>query len=840
MNAKFQARRRRPGFPSASSFSLLLLAIVPAVAATPDWPSRPAPRPDPALEARIEKLLAGMSLAQKVGQMTQPEIKSITPAEVTRYSIGSVLNGGGTWPGNNKQAGVGDWLALAKAYHQASLAAPGGIPLIWGTDAVHGHNNVLGATLFPHNIGLGASGDAALVEEIAAATAKAVRSTGIRWVFAPTIAVARDARWGRTYESFSENPALVARLGAAHVRGLQGQLKGDANVVATAKHFIGDGGTELGRDQGVNRSDRAELMAVHGQGYLAALDAGAQTVMASFNSWHEEAAGVGYGKLHGSHALLTGLLKERLGFDGLLVSDWNGIGQVQGCSNASCPQAIKAGIDMVMVPEDWRAFIANTIAEVERGEIPQARIDDAVRRILRVKLRAGLFDKAPGEGVWDGKAEALQARELARRAARQTLVLLKNNGGVLPLTRGKRILVVGKSADSLPNQAGGWTLTWQGTENRSSDFPAATTILAGLREFGELQFSETAEGVDVRRFDAVIAVIGETPYAEGHGDIPASGTLQHSSRYPEDLAVLKKVSGQGVPVVTVFLSGRTVYANDLINLSDAFVAAWLPGSEGGGVADLLFRGAPSYDFTARLPFAWPAAICPGKTRPLFALGYGLSYAGKPASVPRLPVQQSSGGCAAATEMGIFVKSNQPPYQLQVGSLDGSWPEAALGGDLNASLGYPSEAAPRVSVSTVQINTQQDARRVVWQGPARLFAGSAQKAALQTYPNGALVFDTVVEQAPSASVRLAMGCGAGCAGMLELGDVLRRLGVGKRSTVKVPLSCFAAAGAELSRIEQPFSLAADAPFTAAFANIRVQAGAALDADALKCSQLKLQR
>jgi beta-glucosidase len=838
MNAKFHPCRLGYG-PLAA----LLFAAGLAHAAdtnTPDWPTRPAAVPDAALEARIERLLAGMSLAQKVGQMTQPEIKSITPAEVTSYAIGSVLNGGGTWPGNNKYASVADWLALAKAYHQASLAAPGGIPLIWGTDAVHGHNNVVGATLFPHNIGLGASGDAALVQEVAAATAKAVRATGIQWVFAPMVGVARDARWGRTYESFSENPAIVARLGAAQVRGLQGKLKDDANVVATAKHFIGDGGTDQGRDQGINKSRRADMVAVHGAGYVAALDAGAQTVMASFNSWHDEAAGIDYGKIHGSRALLTGVLKEKLGFDGLIVSDWNGIGQVPGCSNTSCPQAIKAGIDMVMVPEDWRAFIKNTIAEVERGEIPQARIDDAVRRILRVKLRAGLFDKGPGQGAWDGKAEALQARELARRAVRQSLVLLKNNGGVLPLARGKRILVVGKSADSLQNQAGGWTLTWQGTENRNSDFPNGATVLAGLRETGsgDVQFSETAEGVDVRRFDAVIAVIGETPYAEGNGDIPASGTLQHSSRYPEDLAVLKKVAGQGVPVVTVLMSGRTVYANDLLNLSDAFVAAWLPGSEGGGVADLLFRG--EHDFKARLPFAWPAVACSGKTPALFALGYGLSYAGKPVTVPQLPVQTPSGGCGAATEVGIFVKSDQPPYQLRVGSLDGSWPEALLGADLNASVAYPSDATPKLRVSTVQVNTQQDGRRVAWTGPARLFASSAQKAALQTYPDGALVFDMVLEQAPSASVRLSMHCGGACAGVLELGDVMRRLSPGKRSSLKVPLVCFAAAGADLSRIEQPFSLAADAPFTAAFANIRVLAGAAADADALSCRQLKVLR
>ncbi|MEL4180410.1 glycoside hydrolase family 3 protein [Roseateles sp. PN1] len=838
---------------SAAAFLVCAAAQTQAAPTLRDWPAvKSAVAQDPAMEARIAAIVAGMSLAEKVGQMTQPEIKSITPAEVGRYYIGSVLNGGGTWPGNKRDASAADWLALSQAYYEASMAsgARTPIPLIWGTDAVHGHGNVRGATLFPHNIGLGAANDAALVEAIGAATAKAVRATGIQWVFAPTLAVAQDARWGRTYESFSADPQVVARLGAASVRGLQGDLKSDSKVVATAKHFIGDGSTEFGRDQGHSKISRAQMINVHGQGYYATLATGVQTVMASFHSWTDVGAktaakpnGHDYGKMHGSHALLTEALKQKMGFDGFVVSDWNGIGQVPGCSDNSCAQAIKAGVDMVMVPEDWRAFIKNTIAQVERGEIPMARIDDAVSRILRVKLRAGLFETAPKQSAVAGKSEALLERDLARRAVRQTLVLLKNGRGTLPLAQGKRILVVGKSADNLTNQAGGWSLTWQGTDTQYADFPSSQSLLAGIREVAgaaEVAFSANAADVDVSRFDAVIAVIGETPYAEGVGDISPSSSLQHSQRYPEDLAVLRAVSGKGVPVTTVFMSGRTVYTHDLLNLSDAFVAAWLPGSEAGGVADVLFKGAngqPAHDFRAKLPFAWPAAPCvSAKSKPLFKAGYGLSYA-KPGHVSQLPVRQMSGGCDVSKELLIFRQTGQGPFQMHVGSPTGAWPNRGLGSDLNAVLEVPAEQ-PAIRVSSSQVNTQQDAKRLVWMGPATFHIGANQLSDLMVYPAPALVFDLIVEQAATQPVRLRMECGSGapaCAGTLNLNTALAGRPVGQRQSLKIPLACFAEQGANLSRIGSPFSLSADAPFAAAIANIRVVSGAARDADALSCTQ-----
>lgn len=635
-------------------------APAPAPAAeVAGWPEHRSPYPrDAAMEARIAQIVAGMTLEQKVGQMTQPDIRYITPDEVRGYYIGSILNGGGAWPRMDKFAPVAEWAALADSYYKASMATDMAVkvPVIWGTDAVHGHNNVVGATLFPHNIGLGAAHDPDLVMRIGRATAKAVRATGISWVFAPTLAVVQNQRWGRSYESYSSDPRLVADYSTALVRGLQGGLTGDGDVVATAKHYIGDGGTFNGVDQGENRSGRAEMIAVHGAGYYTALDAGVLTVMASYNSWNDIAVGRDYGKMHGSRAMLTDILKSRLGFDGLVVSDWNAIEQVPGCTKAHCPQAINAGIDLAMVPEDWKAFIANTVADVREGRIPMARIDDAVARILRVKLRSGLFDRAPSAGQYNGRADAVADVALAREAVRKSAVLLKNDGNALPLAPGRKLLVVGASADSMANQSGGWSVTWQGIENVNADFRAGQTLLAALRDAvgaDNVTYSADGTGVDPGKFAAVVAVLGETPYAEMKGDVAFPATMQHSARFPADLAALRAVSGKGVPVIAVLYSGRTPYANDLINLSDAFVAAFLPGSETSGLADLLVRrGNDRHDFTGRLPFAWPGTACStgegaGQTVQ-FARGFGLSYA-RPQQTGKLPYAPAPAAGCPATE-----------------------------------------------------------------------------------------------------------------------------------------------------------------------------------------------
>ncbi|MES2322029.1 MAG: glycoside hydrolase family 3 N-terminal domain-containing protein [Pseudomonadota bacterium] len=813
-----------------------LLSVGASAADKPlaDWPRiKSAVAPDPKLEAQVAKIVAGMTLAQKVGQMTQPEIKTVTPAQVKEFYIGSVLNGGGSWPNGNKYATPADWVALADKYYDASMATDmvHKVPVIWGIDAMHGNSNVHGATLFPHNIGLGAAHNKVLIKKMAMSVGLAVRATGINWVFAPTLAVVRDDRWGRTYESFSEDPMLVKSYGGEYVRGLQGDLKGDATVVATAKHFIGDGGTDQGKDQGVNKAGNADLINIHGQGYYSALAAGAQSVMVSFNSWNDVAKGVDYGKMHGSKELLTGVLKTKMGFDGIVVSDWNGIAQVPGCTNDSCPQAINAGMDMIMVPDDWRAFIANTIKQVESGAIPMARIDDAVTRIIRVKLRANMFGKKPSENVYAGKAEALQARALARQAVRESLVLLKNDTNALPLARGKKILVVGKSADDMSNQTGGWSLTWQGTANKNSDFPNGDTILAGIRDAAgaaNVTFSATAEGIDVSKFDAVVAVIGETPYAEGDGDIGPSGTLRHSGRHPEDLAVLQAVAGKGKPVITVMVTGRALYTNDLMNLSDSFVAAWLPGSEGKGVADVLFKGP--HNFKGTLSFSWPKSICQAAVNagdkdyaPLFKLGYGLKYGSK-AKVGKLDASWADGGCGVTNMYPVFSQADRATWPLYIAS---GGKRTALGSDVNAVFNLPG-----VKVETTQVNTQQDGKLVTWSGPATLEARGARAAALPAFAtaDGVLQFDTIVSAAPAGKVSVAVG-GAS----LDVTGAFKHLSGQNKQTVRIPLACFK--GADLAKVDVPFSVSSDAAFTAAFANVQIVGGAAKEKGALACDEAK---
>jgi beta-glucosidase len=621
----------------------VLLCTTLAIAADTDSVVQAAPARNPhrdaALEARVEAALKTLTLRQKIGQMTQPEIRAVTPDEVRDYGIGTVLNGGGGWPGQDRNATPAQWRALSDELQAAAQAGTPGIPLLWGTDAVHGHNNVRGATLFPHNIGLGATGDADLVRDIGRATARALRATGIQWAFAPTLAVVQDVRWGRTYESFGTDPALVKRLGQAQVEGLQEGLKDGRGVLATAKHFIGDGGTRRGIDQGVTFATPTELVRDHGAGYLGALDAGVLTVMASFNSWTDTLHYEDKGKMHGNQPLLTGLLKEQLAFDGLVVSDWDGIGQVAGCKADDCPAAINAGIDVIMVPFHWKPFIAHTLKAVEDGRIPMARIDDAVRRILRVKFSLNAATSVPTT------VEALQAPALARRAVRESLVLLKHTPGLLPLSAAARVLVVGAAADSLPHQAGGWSMTWQGKGTTNADFPAATTLLAALRQrLGDAQVTFDADGMhsDPARFDAVIAALAEDPYAEGEGDVRITENLRHSRRQPRDLAVLQRVAGHGKPVITLLYSGRPLYVNDLANRSDAFIAAWLPGSEGAGLVDALIApagGQPWPGFTGRLPFPWPAGPCQfsaHETRPWWPVGGGLSGKEAAAKNARLP------------------------------------------------------------------------------------------------------------------------------------------------------------------------------------------------------------
>ena len=576
---------------SAAIFGLGLNA--PAVAQDAgvhpgNWPQvRSRGLVDAATEARIDGLLAKMSLEEKVGQIIQTDISAVVPEDLARYPLGSILAGGNGGPNGNDRATPREWLELSRRFHAAALAArPGGvaIPLIFGIDAVHGHSNMLGAVIFPHNIGLGAAHDPELVRRIGAATAEAVAATGIDWTFAPTLAVPQDVRWGRSYEGFAQDPALVREYARAAVEGLQGppemagKLQG-GRIAATAKHFLGDGGTFDGVDQGDTRVPESELIRLHAQGYVGAIDAGVMTVMASYSSWQGQ-------KMHGNRQLLTDVLKERMGFDGFVIGDWDGHAQVPGCRSDHCPQAINAGVDMFMAPNNWKGLFDNTLAEVRSGEIPAARLDDAVRRILRVKFRLGLFEPAR---PYEGRMESLNssaARALAREAVRKSLVLLKN-GGVLPIRSSARVLVTGPGADNLPMQCGGWSLTWQTSDTTNADFPGADSVTAAIKQAVEAGGGRLVNGSDLTgqdRPDVAVLVYGEQPYAEMHGDVQFA-----LFNMGEPLAQLRRLQRAGIRTVTVFLSGRPLWVKPELDASDAFVAAWLPGTEGGGIADVLDR-----------------------------------------------------------------------------------------------------------------------------------------------------------------------------------------------------------------------------------------------------------
>ncbi|MEW9548249.1 glycoside hydrolase family 3 N-terminal domain-containing protein [Nonomuraea sp. NPDC050783] len=580
------------------------------------------PYQDPSLPVatRVTDLMSRMSLDDKLGQMTQAERASASTADVTTYRLGSVLSGGGSAPSPNTAA---SWADMYDRFQNAALATPLGIPILYGVDAVHGHNNVVGATLFPHNIGLGATRDPELVQRIGRAVAEEVSGTGVDWDFAPCLCVARNDRWGRTYESFGEVPALPSSM-ATIITGLQGTaLNGPASVLATAKHYLGDGGTTNGVDQGDTQLSEADLRAIHLPPFRAAVERGVGSVMVSFSSWNGA-------KLHGSQYLITTVLKGELGFGGFVVSDWNGIDQIDGATGTSALDvrtAVNAGIDMVMVPTAWRQFIDLLRAEVQAGRVSNARIDDAVRRILTKKFELGLFEKPLTDRSYTATVGGSAHRALAREAVAKSQVVLKNSGGVLPLAPGGKIFVAGKSADDIGLQSGGWTISWQGSAGATTP---GTTILQGIRSAAgsgtTVTYSRDGSGID-GSYKVAVAVVGETPYAEGQGDRPGAMGLDST-----DLATLATLRAAGVPVVVVLVSGRPLDIAAQLPGWNALVAAWLPGTEGQGVADVLFGAVQP---TGKLPVTWMSSASQqpindgdGKT-PLFPLGFGLTYGGTP-------------------------------------------------------------------------------------------------------------------------------------------------------------------------------------------------------------------
>ncbi len=805
---------------------LTALLMTAACSAQPptQWPET-APKRDAETERFVEQILDRMSLEQKIGQIIQAEIQHVSPEDVQAFGLGSVLNGGGSFPGLDRRASIAQWTALASEFQAASRQpmAKGlpAVPVLWGTDAVHGHNNVFGATIYPHNIALGATGNATLVEAISSATAADVAATGIDWNFAPTLAVSRDLRWGRAYESFSSDPELVTKLGRAAVIGLQGRpgedWLGEGKVLATAKHFVGDGGTHEGIDQGDTRVEEDELAAIHGLPYGAALEAGAQTVMASFSSWNGR-------KMHGHGYLLTEVLKERMGFDGFVIGDWNGHGQIPGCTVTDCLPALEAGVDMFMVPEDWREFRATMLEHARNGRVPMARLDDAVRRILRVKKRAGLFDSPTEGGTALPEPEAHAA--LARRAVRESLVLLKNNNQVLPIDPRQRILVVGDGADDIGKQSGGWTLDWQGVTGTNESFPNGQSIYQGIAEQvrdagGQIQLGE-AGAADFNP-DVVIAVVGEDPYAEGQGDV---STLEFEPGSRQALEMLKRLGALDVPIATVFLSGRPLWMNPELNRSDAFVAAWLPGTEGGGIADVVLdqTGQVQHEPVGKLSFPWPAAPLPnpdGEFPTLFEFGFGLTYG----QVPTLETLSEDAMAPRAestdddADVVLFDGSAAAPWRIMLR-------DAAAGTLVDASgqiARTPGPAAQTITPTDRKI--QGDARRVNWRGNTEHAVLLVTEELVDLRPlrerNAAIAFDIRLESEPPHPISLAVECGESCAGSVVLTDDLERLPTRQWQRVHVTLECLESAGADLSRVSSAFAMSADGPAEISLADIRIE-------------------
>ena len=778
------------------------------------WPAAksPAAITDAATEARVDALLKKMTIEQKVGQLIQGDISTITPKDLETYPLGSILAGGNSGPNGNERSSAADWAKLVGEFRAVSMKPQANgvaIPIIFGVDAVHGHNNIPGATLFPHNIGLGAARDPELIQRIGAVTAAEIAGSGIEWTFAPTLAVPQDLRWGRSYEGYAADPGLVADYAKAMVLGLQGTLTQGktvdaSHVAATAKHFLADGGTFEGKDQGDAKIDEKELIAKHAMGYPAAIDAGALTVMASFSSWQ----GV---KHHGNKGLLTDALKTKMGFEGFVVGDWNGHGQVAGCSVTDCAQSINAGLDMFMAPDSWKGLYETTLKQAKDGTIPAARLDDAVRRILRVKYKLGLFPEGHVDRSVVKAVGTPNHLAVAREAVAKSLVLLKNNGNVLPVKPGAKVLVTGPGADNMAMQSGGWTISWQGTDVVRSDFPNGQTIWEALNKAvgdagGKAVLSES--GSFTEKPDVAIVVFGEAPYAEFQGDV---ATLDYQPTEATDLATLKKLKAAGIPVVALFLSGRPMFTNPEINAADAFVAGWLPGSQGAGVADVLVAGKDgktARGFTGTLPFAWPSNARSPVEKPQFAVGYGLKY-GDTTTVPQLSEELGVDISAALNVENFFSGGRaRAPWVLSITDAGGKRPVES------APIASPGGM---IAARSVDVRAQEDGKSFTWTGPATLeLTGPYADLSRQLNNSFALRVDWRIDAANSAPVSLALGGRA-----FDVSAAVKAA-QGQVSTIKIPLRCFADAGANLRQVDNAVTVNADKGFAATLLNTNVEA------------------
>lgn len=581
-------------------------------------------RPD--LESRIDSLIAVMTLDEKIGQMTQVDTVYIhTPRDISRFAIGSVFCGGGSGPSRNTPK---DWADFIDAYQKEAISSRLGIPLLFGIDAVHGLAKVNSAVVFPHNIGMGCTRDESIVRRSGLITARECVAIGVTWTFAPCVAVARDERWGRTYESFGEDPELAASLGAASIRGYQGEyLSGSENVLACPKHYLGDGGTALGSgyncllDQGNTRISESEMRAIHLKPYISAVRTNAMSIMASYSSLN----GV---KMHANEKLLNAVLKEELGFRGFVVSDYKAIDQLDGTYEEQVAQAVNAGVDMVMVPDKYESFIEAMRENVESGKISITRLDDAVRRILRAKFMMNLHERPYANRKLLPDIGSAAHREVAREAVRKSVVLLKNENNVLPLSpKVKTIYVVGPKSDDIGTQCGGWTMGWQGSTGKIT---TGTSILEAIKKAAPpaatVVYSENGKYMTNNEGNICILVVGEKPYAEMFGD------TQSPALSEDDITLAKRCRKSGIPTITILLSGRPVILDGILENTSALLAAWLPGTEGEGIADILFG---SFSPSGKLSMSWPRSakqipINKGDSpyNPLFPYGYGLTYGKK--------------------------------------------------------------------------------------------------------------------------------------------------------------------------------------------------------------------
>ena len=763
--------------------------------------------------AFVEEVLSEMTLEEKVGQTIMADLDFIKPSDLKRYPIGGILNGGNTSPNGNQRASTNEWKRLAQDFYDESTNSGADIPILWGTDAVHGHSNVFGATIFPHNIGLGASANEKLLEDIGAAVAEEVLATGLYWTFAPTVTVPQDYRWGRTYEGYSESPELVSKLGEAFIYGLQGrgdQFLAPNKIIGTAKHFLGDGGTYLGVDQGDTKVSENILKDIHGTPYYSALDACIQTVMASFNSWNGS-------KVHGNEYLLTEVLKNQMGFDGFVVGDWNGHGQIPGCSNGSCPESLIAGVDMYMVPENWKDLYRNTLRQAENGDIPIERLDDAVRRILIVKERLGLFEgKKPSNSPFS-EVGLQHNRDISRQAVRESLVLLKNNENVLPIKQGKKVLVIGPDADSLRTQTGGWTLDWQGTNNQNKDFPNSVTFLDALKEevgaenVTHVQFLNSVNAED---YDVAIVAYGEQPYAEGVGD---RSNLNFSSK--RHIAFLELLAENKIPTVSLFFTGRPLWVTKEINLSDAFVVAWLPGTESRGMTDVLVNGdKTNYDFTGKLPFSWPKNTYQANLNyydatsdPLFAYGYGLTYEDN-VSVPNLD------------EGEINANEQLPKIELLKGTIS----ENFIGYIQESNLQQVQISSNKVSsqnnivkVDLIDVNKQDDTLKLKITESDYLNSFlllSKEILNLRSFDDGYINLRARVNET-NQDIKYLISCGIGCTPVLDLSEFLTKSD--SFIDYSLPIKCFSNnSSLDLSKVNLPLYIATKGPLDLDLMNVEI--------------------